>query len=79
MIKLYVATISNINVVYAGIDKDMRRKFFKGLAGYWVVWDKGVMNSPRLVLDDMDKPKGFTPFMFKDGTVQGYEMDTIII
>lgn len=75
MVKLYVATISKPNVLYVGIDKDMRRNFFRGLTGYWVVWDKGIMNAARLVLDDMGKPKGFTPFMFRDGTVQGYEID----
>lgn len=75
MVKLYVATISKPNVLYVGIDKNMRRNFFRGLTGYWVVYDKGIMNAARLVLDDMGKPKGFIPFMFRDGVIQGYKVD----
>ncbi len=75
MVKMYAATISKPNILYVGIDKDMRRKFFRGSPGYWVIWDKGDMNAPRLVLDDMGKPKGFNPFTFRDGIVQGYEVD----
>ena len=72
MIKMYVATISNPDILYVGMDNDMKRKFFRGLTNYWAVWDNGVMNAPRLVLDDMGKPKGFIPFICKDGILKGY-------
>ena len=29
MIKMYVATISNPDILYVGMDNDMKRKFFK--------------------------------------------------
>lgn len=69
---MYVATLSDPNKIYVSNYKEKTRTFFKGIIGYWVVWDDGVMNSPRLVIDDKGKPKGFEPCINKDNTLCGY-------
>lgn len=69
---MYAATLSDPDKIYIGNYKDRIRIFFKGITGYWVVWDDGIMNSPRLVIDDKGKPQGFELYINKDDIPCGY-------
>lgn len=75
MIKMYAATISDPNKFYFGIYQNKKRNTFRGLARYWVVWDDGIMNAPRLTMENsIGEPIGFTPYI-RDGELYGYMRD----
>lgn len=68
----YVATMSNPDKIYFGAYADKELTTFNGKIGYWVVWDNGVMNAARLVVDDGGKPAGFRPRTLSNGFTYGY-------
>jgi hypothetical protein len=75
MVKIYAGTVSDPDKLYFGIYQNGKRYKFKGLPGFWVVWDDGVMNAPRLTMEDHSgEPMGFTPYV-RDGVLYGYMRD----
>ena len=74
--KIFAATQSDPDKNYLGLpEAGGGQNWFKGMAGFWVVHDRGAMNHPRLVEDEEGRPKGFKSVRIGDNEVLGYMVE----